>query len=162
MFHSKMAVAAIALAASIPGTALADAGHGRTDKTMTNCPGQGATELQSADLPALAEHRIVSVAPYYEEQTNIKRTWKELRGATIRIQAEPGLTPEWLQLQLERRAAALSASSTPTDNDPLAVAGVHPRVSSATDGFVVRLAAQDKHAGEEVLRRTEALQERAH
>lgn len=116
---------------------------------------KGPTEMQSSDVPVLFEHHIVSVAPYYAQQTRLKSTWTELRGATIRVLAERGLTAEWLQLRLEH---ALGAPAETTANSPLAVSGVHTSVSSAADGFVVTFATPDKRAGEEVLARAEALQ----
>jgi hypothetical protein len=157
MFHTQIAAAAIALAAVIPATARADASDARADKT-NDCTCPGMTEMQRADGPVFTLHRVVSVAPYYEEQTHIKSKWKELRGATVRIQAEPGLTAQWLQLQLETGVAATRLPDATMDQSPLAVTGVQPRVTSVGDGFLVTLAAPDKHAGKEVLRRTQALQ----
>jgi ABC-type sugar transport system substrate-binding protein len=58
----------------------------------------------------LREHRIIGVAPYVVESPRGPReihegraAARELRGATVFVQAEPGLTAEWLQQTLSRQ-----------------------------------------------------------
>ena len=155
MFRSRIAVAAIALVTAIPGIALAHDREGRGAGRDTGC--EGVTEAQRADGPVLAEYRILSVTPYNVEQTRIKTTWKEIRGAVVRVEAQPGLTAQWLQLQLGRHVAAVRSGAEPTSGGPLSVPGVQVSVSPAGDGFFVTLAATDKQNGEEILRRAEAL-----
>jgi len=79
-----------------------------------------------------------------------------LRGAQIYIQAEPGLTAEWLQLTLERHLAAMKGSAA-MPNCALGVGHVRVEVVSAGPGFWVRLIGQDKRTAEEVLRRAKLL-----
>jgi len=57
----------------------------------------------------LREHRITSVTPYRVEGHQGRVVVQELRGATVSVQAEPGLTAEWLQLTLSRHLAAMRA-----------------------------------------------------
>jgi hypothetical protein len=102
----------------------------------------------------MSTFRIVSVAPYYENQTQLKTTTQELRGATLRIQPEPGLTTQWLQFRVER---AVGSARERAWNSPLAVSGVRAHVSTVPDAFLVTIVARDKSAGSEVLRRAQRL-----
>jgi hypothetical protein len=150
MFQSRIALAALAAAAlSVPGFAFAG--------SQGDC--EGATMMQPAtSAGVLSDYHVVSVTPYYEQKTPIKTSWNELRGATVRVEARPGLTAEWLQLRLNREIGAPFYSETAVANDPLAVSGVSARVVSVSDGFLVTIAAKDKATAHDVLRRAQALQ----
>lgn len=104
----------------------------------------------------LNEHRIVSVEPYQVDQHYGRFTSPQVRGAQVYVQAEPGLTAEWLQLTLTRHLAEMKGSTSMHDcafdmND------VRVDVTSAGPGFWVRLIAPDTKSGEEVLRRARLL-----
>jgi hypothetical protein len=99
----------------------------------------------------------MGVRPYFEDQRYLRSVRNELRGARVRVRAEPGLTAEWLQFQLEHRAAALQGSGDPVS--PLAVPGVRTDVAPAGDHFLVTLKAKNMRDGKEVLRRAQAMGE---
>lgn len=104
----------------------------------------------------LRDHRITSVTPYRVEERIGKNSVQRLRGAVVFVQAEPGLTAEWLQLKLARHIAQMrSPAAMPDcafDVDDVAV-----RVESGGTGFRVRIIARDTDNAEEVLRRARLL-----
>jgi len=104
----------------------------------------------------LSEHSIVSVAPYKVDEHIGKTVIQRVRGAQVYLQAEPGVTPEWLQLNFERHVAAMQGSSTMPDC-AFDLEKVRVDVTSAGSGFWVRLIAPDTKSGEEVLRRAQLL-----
>ena len=81
---------------------------------------------------------------------------QRLRGASIFVQAEPGLTGEWLQLKLQRQLAAMRGSASMPDC-VFDLDKVRVRVESGGTGFWVRIIAADTQTGQEVLRRAELL-----
>jgi hypothetical protein len=104
----------------------------------------------------LDEHRVVSVQPYEVDQHYGRFISPQVRGAQIYVQAEPGLTAEWLQLTLERHLTEMKGPATMPDcafdmND------VRIEVTPAGPGFSVRLIAPDTKSGQEVLRRAQLL-----
>jgi predicted GNAT family acetyltransferase len=76
---------------------------------------------------------------------------RRLRGANVFIQAEPGLTAEWLELTLTKHIAAMRSSAM-TDC-ALDIDDVTVQVSSTGAGFAVRIAAHDSDKAKEILRR---------
>lgn len=155
MFRVQAALTALAIAVVVPAAALAAASNPMSTFVAAERAGIAMPQPQSGS--PLAAYRIVSVAPYMQEQTHIKRTWRELRGAIVRVEAQPGLTAEWLQLELDRHVAAMGIQSQNMNDCPLAVPGIRAKVSSAGDGFLVTVVAMDKSSGQEVLRRAQGL-----
>lgn len=121
---------------------------------------QAATSLAFERSPAncsLREHHIVSVKPYHTPERVRKGGGSlRLRGAQLFVEAEPGLTAEWLQLTLERDIARLRQAPDTADC-VLAVEGVHVRVGSGGNGFYVWIAAGERQKAEEILRRAKLL-----
>jgi hypothetical protein len=72
------------------------------------------------------------------------------------VQAEPGLTAEWLQLNLSREITAMQGPSTMKDC-VFGVDKMQVQVASAGPGFRVRLSAPSAEGGQEVLRRAQLL-----
>ena len=108
------------------------------------------------DCP-LTEHRIRSVAPYYiRKPVGKSKTRRVLRGAELFVEAEPGLTAEWLQLTLERHIARRPSAAVAVDC-ALVVRGVSVRVGSGGNGFRVWITVGDAHMAEEILRRARLL-----
>ena len=103
----------------------------------------------------LKEHRVTSVTPYNIEERMGKATIKRLRGAEVRIQAEPGLTSEWLQLTLARHVVSMRDGAM--KDCALDVDDIRVRVSSTGSGFSVKLIANDTRKAGEVLRRAQLL-----
>jgi hypothetical protein len=104
----------------------------------------------------LSEHKIVSVAPYKVDEHIGKNVIQRVRGAQVYLQAEPGLTPEWLQLNFERHFAMMKGTSMMPDC-AFGLEGVRVDVVSAGSGYWVRLIAPNATTGEEVLRRAQLL-----
>jgi hypothetical protein len=104
----------------------------------------------------LSEHKIISVAPYKVDEHIGKNVVQRVRGALVYYNAEPGLTPEWLQLNFERHLAAMKGPATMTDC-AFDLDKVRVDVTSAGAGYWVRLAAPNAVTGEEVLRRVQLL-----
>jgi hypothetical protein len=75
-----------------------------------------------------------------------------LAGARVFIYAQPGLTAEWLEYQLEQRAQARVVSQCPVD-----VEGVQVSVRSGGPGFWVTLRSDRELAATEILRRARLL-----
>jgi hypothetical protein len=118
-----------------------------------------ASESPRTATPApcvLREHHVASVAPYVVEERPIKTTFKRVAGAQLFVQAEPGLTSEWLQTEVTRHIAAMGPGGSMRDC-ALDVGKVSVQVSSAGAGFLVNVVAADPSKGEEVLRRARLL-----
>jgi hypothetical protein len=104
----------------------------------------------------LREHRVVSVEPYQIEQQYGRFISPQLRGAQIYVQAEPGLTAQWLQLTLEQHLGQMKGGSAAM-TDCAVDGNVRVEVTPAGSGYWVRLIAPDSKSGEEVLRRARLL-----
>jgi hypothetical protein len=116
---------------------------------------------------ALWEHHIIAVTPYVVESPRGPReihegraAVHELRGATVFVQAEPGLTPEWLQLTLGRRVAAIQGSGD-LKGCAFGVNDIQVKVSSTGTDFGVYLIARDPRKAQEVLRLARLLMQRS-
>ena len=106
----------------------------------------------------LSSHQIRSVTPYKVEQRVGRQTYPEVRGAVVYIAAEPGLTAEWLQLQLGRHISEMRATQNATmPSCALDVKDLQVQVDPAGSGFWVKLIAKDTNQGKEVLRRAQML-----
>ena len=104
----------------------------------------------------LREHRITAVSPYRVEGHQGRVVVQELRGATVSVQAEPGLTAEWLQLTLGRHLAEMQGMGGMKDC-AFDVNDVRVSVTSSGAGFSVNLIARDAAKAPEVLRRAQLL-----
>lgn len=103
----------------------------------------------------VAGHRVVSVTPSVQEVPNGKRT-NHLLGANIRIMAEPGMTAEYLTVQLQRHIAGMS-SAYPMADCVFGVASARFEVHSVGDGFVFQVTSDDLGQAKEILRRARLL-----
>lgn len=97
----------------------------------------------------LGAYTLLSVRPHYEA-INPKIIAGRLRGAEIYVQAQPGLTAEWLRLELARHAVAArsTASACPSDLPATSIG-----VESHGPGFVVTIRAEDDAVAREIVRR---------
>jgi hypothetical protein len=137
MFHSKFATALVVL-----GTVLAPAAS-------------YAGPPASSQPCILHQHQVTAVTPYRVDEPIGRASVSRLKGAQIFVQAEPGLTAEWLRLNLARHLAAMHGSSMP--NCAFDVKDVKVQVDSAGTGFSVKITAPDNTRAEEVLRRARLL-----
>lgn len=103
------------------------------------------------------EYRITSVSPYRVQQNMGGRiVVQRTTGAEIFVEAQPGLTAEWLWLNLSRQAAVMQGQHSMKDC-VLDIDKLRVDVTSAGPGFRVRLVAPDEKTGQEVLRRAQLL-----
>lgn len=103
----------------------------------------------------LNEHHVSAVKPYKVTEQIGRGRFERLRGAQIFVAAEPGLTPEWLQLKLQRHVQQMQSSDM--RDCAFDVNSVQIKVDSAGNGFWVKLIAKDSDKAEEVLRRARLL-----
>ncbi len=96
-------------------------------------------------------NNITSVAPYKVIETNLKRSSTHLQGAVVTVAAQPGITREWLQRQVDDPAATAQTGC------PMAVEGATGRVTSTGDGFAITVTGRNRDAAKEILRRAQAL-----
>ena len=76
------------------------------------------------------------------------------------FRALPGLTVEWLQHEMNchsARAAAVGFSMPEMAYCPLMLKGAKATVSSAGDGFAVRIESDDPDTAKQILTRAQAL-----
>lgn len=124
--------------------------------TLAPIASYGAPAATKAAPCILREHRITAVTPYRVEARQGRVVIQELRGATVSVQAEPGLTAEWLQLTLGRHLAEMHAMGGMKDC-AFDVNDVQVKVSSSGAGFSVNLIARDAEKAPEVLHRAQLL-----
>lgn len=104
---------------------------------------------------ALAGHRVTAVTAYRQIEHSGRGSTERLAGAQVFVQAEPGLTAEWLRLTLERHLSGMQGGSMA--DCPLDMKGVRIQVDSAGAGFAVKIIANSSGQAKEVLRRAELL-----
>jgi hypothetical protein len=110
------------------------------------------------------EHRedIASVQPAYGNLnlSGGKQPTGHLVGADVTFRAVPGMTAEWLQRLVDCHIArnnALGNDVPEMPYCPLVPKGITAKVSSAGNGFTVRIESQDVSTANEVLRRAQSL-----
>lgn len=100
----------------------------------------------------LSSYRLGGVAPY-QRQESTGYGESVLAGASVFVYAQPGLTAEWLQYQLQQgRAAGAPASSCPIE-----VQGARVSVQAGGPGFWVTVSSNDAKDAKEILRRAQLL-----
>jgi hypothetical protein len=103
----------------------------------------------------LKQHRVTKVEPLKVTQHYGRGSSERLVGARVFVQAEPGLTAEWLQLSIERHIAGMSGAGMA--KCPLRAQDVRVSVTSAGAGFAVEIAGKTAEQAKEILRRAELL-----
>jgi len=101
------------------------------------------------------EHHVVSVTPYRVEDRVGRTSFQVLRGAAVYVQAEPGLTAEWLRHRFEQHVT--DTRQVAMSDCALDAGDVRVEVESSGSGFLVKLIAPNTAKGEEVLRRARLL-----
>jgi hypothetical protein len=147
MFTRKLAIGLIlSTTAFLPAISRASGPPAHVDRSM------------AAQAPCvLKQYNLSSVTPYrVQENIGGHIFHQRVAGAELFVQAEPGLTAEWLQLNLNREVTAMQGSRTMKDC-VFGVGKMQVQVESAGPGFRVRLSAPTAEAGQEVLRRAQLL-----
>jgi hypothetical protein len=111
-----------------------------------------------ADSPAhcvLKQHRVTKVQPLHVTERYGRGSSERLVGAQVFVQAEPGLTAEWLQLTIQRHMAGMGGSRM--KDCALDAKDVRISVESAGSGFAVKIAGKDPALAKEILRRAQLL-----
>lgn len=103
---------------------------------------------------ALKTYTVTAVVPQFVDVQQGRVTTRQLSGAVVYVQAQPGLTAEWLTLVLQRHLSAMQAGATMKD---CPLADVRVGVGSAGAGFAIQLTAKDPKLAEKVLRRARLL-----
>ena len=141
MFAKRIATAALAAMTLLPGLAQA---------TPTGM-GMHGTGMQGHCI--LKQHRVTKVEALKVIERYGRGTSERLVGARVFVQAEPGLTAEWLQLTIGRHITEMSG--TAMANCPLK--DVQVTVTSAGTGFAVQIAGKSSEQAKEILRRAQLL-----
>jgi len=139
MFSRKLTVAAIVAAATVvPVLAFA----------------APATAPRAAHC-VFMEHRVTAVQALRLTERNGRGTSERLAGAQVFVQAEPGLTAEWLQLTVQRHITQMNSAGMA--NCPLDAKDVRVSVASAGPGFAVNITGKNTAQANEILRRAQLL-----
>jgi hypothetical protein len=117
-----------------------------------------ATSFAASKQPCVLDsYQVTSVAPYRADQPGGKATFNRVQGVEIFVQAQPGLTAEWLRLEVTRYLTRMQRSSTRMHDCAFDVSGTRVQVDPAGTGFSVKLIARDPEQAQEVLRRARLL-----
>jgi hypothetical protein len=116
----------------------------------------GATPTPAHEGPcALAGFSVTQVVPYRVEERAGRGTVRRLAGASLFVPAQQGLTPEYLQATLEKHLKAMQTRTMA--GCPLDVDSISVKVTSAGNGYWVRIAGKDHKAAKEILARSQHL-----
>jgi hypothetical protein len=116
-----------------------------------------ATSASAAPAPRrclLNGYSMLQVAPLKIDENYGYGGYTVLRGAQMYVAAKPGLTAEWLTLQVQRELASLQQGSDPLCQP--SVKDVKVSVAPAGGGFWVFLQAPDAKSGQQLFRWTRA------
>lgn len=103
----------------------------------------------------LSKHRVTGVQPLRVTERHGRGVSDKLAGAKVFVQAEPGLTAEWLQLTIQRHIAQMGNGGM--KDCALDAKDVRLSVESAGPGFVVKISGKDAAQAKEILRRAQLL-----
>jgi hypothetical protein len=109
-------------------------------------------------LCILDEYQVTSVRPYRTEEHIGRAAIRKMRGAEVYVQAQPGLTAEWLRLRLARHVADMQRSDM--RDCALDLSQVQVDVESSGGGFWVKLSGANTKDAQEILRRAQLLLDR--
>jgi hypothetical protein len=114
-----------------------------------------AAPADSSSHCILKEHRVTKVQPLRVIERYGRGSSERLVGAQVFVQAEPGLTAEWLQLSIQRHMARMSGSGM--KDCAFDAKDVRVSVESAGAGFAVKIMGKDATQAKEILRRAQLL-----
>jgi len=121
--------------------------------SMEQCAGVPPKEQE---LGVMAYRDAVGNAQPLKETYLVGKTkFEHARGVQIAVRAQPNITGPWLaRVATCHIALARSGRITPSENDPLMVAGATVQVDEAYTGYVVNVRVTDDKSAAEVVRRT--------
>lgn len=114
--------------------------------------------IARADSPRceLLTYNPTQVAPLYVAFDAARGgSTQRLTGAQVFVPAQPGLTAEWLRLDLERHLSAMKQQ--PMRGCPLANEGVKLAVVSGGTGFWIQISASDSGVASTLLQQAEQI-----
>jgi len=121
--------------------------------SMEQCAGVPTKEQE---LGVMAYRDAVANAQPLKETYQVGKTkFEHARGVQIAVRAQPNITGPWLaRVATCHIALARSGRITPSENDPLMVAGATVQVDEAYTGYVVSVHVTDDASAAELMRRT--------
>ena len=102
----------------------------------------------------LGNYQVKSVTPYNVGERTGKTVYTRLAGAQVFLEAQPGLTAEWLRLNLGRHLQAMQSGQSMPDC-AFDMKDVRIQVEPAGTGFNVKFITNDAKEAKELLRRVE-------
>jgi len=123
--------------------------------TLAPAASFAATATEKAPC-ILRDYHVKSVTPYKVDDHAGKITYQRLAGAQVYIEAQPGLTAEWLRVRLARHLSDMQGPAAMRDC-AFDVNDVSVQVDSAGTGFTVKFIAKNADQAKEVLRRAQLL-----
>ncbi len=148
-------------AAATAGDADVGAKHRAAAQALRDAEAQACAGMAERDRDLSAFFRrgdIESFSALYEPSG---RTGTALRGSVLVMRPAPGVTPEWLQRNIEchiARSAALGHGLEQMSKCPFALNGASVEVRSGGDKFLVYVRGSDPATAAEIWRRTQTLQ----
>jgi hypothetical protein len=114
---------------------------------------------QSANADVLSRPGLVEAVHEYREQEQWgHNTVSHLKGATLMLRPEPGMSRPMLGRALQCRVAEKSSSAlSNNDVDPLSTGHVDVQVFETDTGFAVVIRSQNEDAAREIVRRSNNL-----
>ncbi len=118
----------------------------------------GASD-RSANADVLSRPGLVEAVYDYREKEQLgHNTVSHLKGATIMLRPEPGMSRPMLGRALQCRAAEQSSSAIASnDTDPLSTGHADVQVLETETGFAVVIRSQNEEAAREIVRRANNL-----
>jgi hypothetical protein len=164
-FNSRLRMLALAGGGTMAlavGCATTDGSHTLSASLTPDQYAQISIE-QCAGIPAKEQElgvmayrdAVANAQPLKESYAVGKVKFTHDRGVQIALRSQPNLSAPWLaRVATCHIALARSGRITPTDGDPLLVAGATVDVQEAYTGYVVSVRVPDETAAAEVMRRT--------
>jgi hypothetical protein len=154
-FSKVLAFGFVGLAGLAPGMATAQVAP--MAGSLPACRGIPASDWSASMLTNRADitnvQEIRPETPASETESVVQR-W----GARLILQAQPGMTAEWLQRVAEcHRAQVSAADPSQLTQSPLDVKGARITVQSTGNGFAVDITSGDPRVGRDILARAQGL-----
>jgi hypothetical protein len=153
-FSKVLAFAFVGLAAAGPRMAAAQPAPAANVPACRGVPTSDWSASMLTNRPDItAVQEIRPETPASETESVVQR-W----GSRILLQAQPGMTAEWLQRVADcHRAQVTAADPSQLTQSPLDVKGAKVTVQSTGNGFSVDITSGDPRVGRDILARSQGL-----